>query len=48
LKSCADEQAPHLVTARWSHRDVFDVARRQPELAEWARQMRSRYVPAGE
>jgi hypothetical protein len=42
-----EEQAPQLATARWSHRDLFDTASRQPELAEWARQMRRRYVPAG-
>jgi hypothetical protein len=41
-----EEQAPHLGTTRWSHRDVLDIAEQQPELAEWARQMRRRYVPA--
>jgi hypothetical protein len=41
-------RTPHLGTARWSHRDVLDIARQQPELAEWARQMRRRYVPAAE
>jgi hypothetical protein len=43
-----NDQAPHLATARWSHRDVLIAAQRQPELAEWARQMRRRYAPAEE
>jgi hypothetical protein len=42
------EQAPDLKTARWNHRDVLIAAQRQPELTEWARQMRRRYVPAEE
>lgn len=39
------EQAPQVRTARWSHSAFLTAAARRPELAEWARQMRRRYVP---
>lgn len=32
--------------ARWTHDSLLDAAGRQPELAEWARQVRRRYVIA--